>query len=98
MHNWRDYIRQDLPPLSVGPARETEIVAELALQMEQAWSDAMAGGASDNEALRKARSQFGDWNALARAIEAAEIPAATRRSATLTGIWQDLRYSARFLE
>ena len=44
-------MRERLPALHVRPERENEIVAELALQLEQAYADAIAGGAGEDEAL-----------------------------------------------
>ncbi len=98
MPDWRDYVRENLPPLAVGPARENEIVAELALQVEQAYSEALAGGASESEAVRRAQSQFADWDALAHAIETAELPVGAARGGSLSGAGQDIRYAARFLK
>ena len=41
MPDWKRYIRTHLPPLAVGPAREAEIVAELGLQLDQAFAEAL---------------------------------------------------------
>src|SRR5436190_17408011 len=91
MYNWREHVRGRLPKLAVSPERENEIVAELALQMEQAQADAMAAGASEEDAVRRAIAQFSDWKTLAREIELAEVPVAR----WWTGLSQDLRYAAR---
>ena len=97
-NRWEIYIRARLPNLRIDPARETEILAELALQLEQAHRDAVAAGASDQEALRQAEAQFGDWNQLARQIEAAghrhiDPPA---QAGPLFGALYDFRYAVRF--
>src|SRR5450432_2737358 len=101
MHDWRAYVRKQLPPLSVGPQRESAIVAELALQLEQVYSDALAGGVSETDGARRAESQFADWNALAREINAAERPAPQLTERTnasrISGFVQDVRYATRFL-
>lgn len=94
MPDWRGYIRQHMPPLRVGPARESEIVAELALQLEQAYGDALAAGASEAEAQQRARFQIRDWENLAREINTAERQSGPR---FLAGLAHDLRYSARLL-
>lgn len=52
MHDWQRYVRVRLPRLAVSPERESEIVAELALQLGSAYQAALAGGASEVEALR----------------------------------------------
>ena len=92
MPDWRDYVRKHLPRLAVSPERENEIVAELALQMEQAYIDALAAGAADQEAQDRARAQFSDWRALSRDIENAEAPHAR----WWTGAGRDLRFAARY--
>ena len=45
MPDWSRLVRERLPALHVRPERENEIVAELALQLDQAFADAVAGGA-----------------------------------------------------
>src|SRR5437588_12541496 len=101
MHDWRDYVRKHLPPLAVGPQRENAIVAELALQLEQAYGDALASGAPEPEAVRRAQSQFRDWDTLAREINRAERPGdaevARPGGGILAGAARDVRYAARFL-
>jgi putative ABC transport system permease protein len=101
MPDWRAYVRGRLPRLHVPPERESEIVAELALQLDQTYTETLAGGASEADALRRAEAQFADWHTLSRDIEAAEAHIATRlepsHGGALAGWWQDLRYAARFL-
>jgi predicted permease len=100
MPDWRAYARGRLPRLRVPPERENEIVAELALQLDQAFAEALAGGASEADALRRAEAQFADWPALAREIDAAEARLAAQlepsRGGALAGCWHDLRYAVRF--
>ena len=76
MHNWREHVRGHLPRLGLPPERENEIVAELALQLEQAYLEAIAAGLSQSEAEQRASAQFSDWRALAREIELAAGPPA----------------------
>ena len=100
MPDFREYVRGHLPPLSVSPERENEIVAELALQIEQAYSEALAAGASEPEALRRSTAPFSDWPALAHNINAAERqppPLEPARGGLLAGGLRDLRRAARFL-
>jgi hypothetical protein len=88
MPDFRQYVRQRLPELRVNPAREDEIVSELALQLEQAYSDGLANGLSEGAALSRAASQFGDWSKLAREIQAAERysePAPEQRAGIFSG-------------
>src|SRR5262245_26526651 len=99
MPDWSSFVRERLGALRVSPARETEIVAELAQQIEQAHADAIAGGAGHAEAMRRAETHLGDWGKLAREINAAERPdpAPVERPG---GLWggtsQDIRYALRF--
>ncbi len=94
MPDWRAYIRQHLPAIGVGPERESEIVSELALQMEQAYGDALARGESDAEARSRAEEQFHDWDHLAVEIDRADRPRGPRM---LTGVLHDARYATRYL-
>jgi predicted permease len=94
MPDWRAYIRDHLPAIGVGPERESEIVSELALQMDQAYTDALARGASDAEARAQAAAQFRDWDELALAINGAERP---RDPQLLDGMLHDARYGSRYL-
>src|SRR5258707_12735753 len=92
MSDWSAYVRAHLPALHAAPEREAEIVAELAKQLEQAYDDAIAGGATESEALARARAYLGDWDRLARDIEGSE-----RRASPMAGALGDVRYALRFL-
>ena len=92
MPDWRKLVRERLPALHVRPERENEIVAELALQLEQAYAEAVAGGADGGEAERRALAQMGDWNKLGQGIDVSE-----RRAGYTAGGLHDLRYALRFL-
>lgn len=79
MTDWRGYVRRRLPSLDIPPERELEIVDELALQLEAAYSAAIAGGAPPHEALRRAEAEVPDWNAFAASIAAIERAARSNR-------------------
>ncbi|HUK31825.1 MAG TPA: ABC transporter permease [Candidatus Acidoferrum sp.] len=82
MRDWKQFVREHLPPLELSGAREAEIIEELAQQLEQSCSDAIAHGASRDEAEARAAAQIRDWNALVAEIRRAETPivaAATER-------------------
>jgi len=99
MHDWRDYVRGHLPPLAVGPHRENGIVEELALQLDQAYSEALAAGVSEAEAASRAEGQIADWAALAREINAAERGAEAPRGSPpglFSDAIRDVHYAARF--
>jgi len=108
MLDFREYVRWRLPDLGLPPEREIEIVEELALQLEQAYSDALHAGVSEDEALGRMGGQIPDWRALAREIRLAERPIASRlpeplrassegHGGIMVGFVQDLRYAFRLL-
>src|SRR4051794_26669150 len=91
--NWEQLVRAKLPALHVRPERESEIVAELALEMEQVYHDALAGGAAEPDALRRAGERLGDWRSLAARIDMAER--GSLRARWSAGALHDVRYAAR---
>jgi hypothetical protein len=78
MHDWKELVRVRLTPLPLEAARREEIIEELAQQLEEAYSEAIAGGASDSAALHRSLAQFKDWEDLRKAVfhavEAEEFP------------------------
>jgi putative ABC transport system permease protein len=92
MPDFTAYVRAHLPALHVSPERESEIVAELGQQLEQAYEDARARGVSEHDAFAHAHSYLGDWNRLARAIDIEEP-----RARWTAGAAGDARYAIRFL-
>jgi putative ABC transport system permease protein len=104
MRNWKQFVREHLPPLGLSGAREAEIVEELALQLEQSYADAMARGATDLQAEAHAAGQIKDWAKLAAEIRRAETPAVqhaaiqatTRAAAHLPEPWQEALHEEQF--
>ena len=102
--NWRHHVRKQLPPLEVSAERESEIVDELAVQLETTFDRAKAHGATDDEAMRRAQAEVPDWRALARTLGRIERPytpppaAGAGSGAPMTGLIQDLRYAVRALK
>jgi putative ABC transport system permease protein len=102
MRDWNRYVREHLPSLDrVRPEREAAIVEELAQQLESAYTDALAGGASEEAALALANRQVGDWDEFGRKLQDAERTTAVepipQNGRMLQGFWQDVRYAARLL-
>ncbi len=97
MRDWKAWVRGRLRELRLPPARESEIVAELALHLEQVYNDARAQQWSDAEAMRQVEAACGNWRDLAGEIERSvpEIP--ERRAGPLMGAWDDVRRMERFL-
>jgi len=52
MRNWTEHVRPRLSSLRLSPAREQEIVEELAQHLEDRWRELVAGGASEDDATR----------------------------------------------
>lgn len=99
--DWRQFVRARLTP--TGSARESEIVDELAIQLESIYDRERAGGATHEAALARAEEEVPNWPALAQTIGAIE-PA--RRSAPqpgipsggpMNGMGGDLRFALRSL-
>ena len=78
MPNFEAFVRAKLPALGLTPAREQEIVAELAQQLEQVSAQAVAEGADGATAQGRAEAHIPDWAKLARSIAAAEVPLGAR--------------------
>jgi putative ABC transport system permease protein len=102
--DWRHYVREHLPPLKVSAERELEIVDELAVQLETTFDRAKASGATEEEAMRRARAEVPDWDALAKTLGRIERPftqplaAGASSGGSMTGLIQDLRYAIRALK
>ena len=54
MPDWKDYVRKNLPPLTLGPERESEMVDEMAQHLEAVYEDSLADGSSEETAYRRA--------------------------------------------
>ena len=64
MYDWKQYVRDNLPPLALGPERELEMVDEMAQHLEAVYEDALADGATQIEAYRRAKAHIEDWHLL----------------------------------
>ena len=105
MPDWNEPIRRQLADLKLAPAREAEIVEELAQHAEDRYRELQSGGATEAEARRIALEEIGGHELLARelrAVERTEAPApvvlgAASKGRFLASLGQDLRYGARTL-
>src|SRR5579862_4195585 len=84
MPDWAAFVRERLQLHGVRPEREAEIVEDLARQLEDAYREALAGGATESEALDVATRNFSDWSALSHEISTTE----TQKISALTE-WQN---------
>ncbi|HEY6399870.1 MAG TPA: ABC transporter permease [Blastocatellia bacterium] len=108
MPNWNHIVREHLAALRLPPEREIEIVEELALHMDAAYEDALAGGLSETEAEARAVQSY-DWRLLECELSRAEWPLAARAlqpplelierkgGIRMESLIQDLRFGARML-
>jgi putative ABC transport system permease protein len=54
MPDWKEEVSRRLAPLKLAPAREAEIVEEVAQHLEDRYQELVAGGATEDEARRVA--------------------------------------------
>jgi predicted permease len=103
MPEWRDVIRARLAGAGLQPAREAEVVEELAQHVEDRYRDAIARGLSHADATALALAEIDSPDSLARRVARvlADPPPAPPvggpPSRRLSGLWQDVRYAARLL-
>ena len=76
MTDWSLYLRDHLPPLSKDPARDVEIVAELAQHLAAVEHAALVGGATAEEAAAAARAELPDVQSMASEMAKADLPRA----------------------
>jgi putative ABC transport system permease protein len=99
----RDLVRRELAQITGDPARDEEIVDELAQHLTLRLDELRRSGTSDEEALAVVRAELRD-RALADAIRAAdrERPAAPMPPSPSGGqlardLWRDVHYALRLL-
>src|SRR6266404_5391559 len=104
MPEWKEEIRRRLATLSVEPAREAEIVEELAQHLDDRHQALLSDGAGEDDAYDAALAELSDSQVLARELRRVERPApkepvvlGTRRKNMIGSLWQDLRYGLRML-
>src|SRR6266508_4016471 len=108
MPDWNHIVREHLAVLRLPPEREIEIVEELALHLEAAYEEALAGGLSEAEAEARAVQGY-DWRLLECELSRAEQPLTKRAlqpslelierkgGMPMESFIQDLRFGARML-
>jgi putative ABC transport system permease protein len=65
MADWTAFVRARLRLDGLEPARETEILDDIAHQLDDAYREALATGISEAEARARAERHITDWDALA---------------------------------
>ena len=84
MTDWANYVRQNLRLAGLRPEREAEIVEDLARQLDDAYREALAGGATEDAARLRAEQHITDWDALSR-----ELSATPRGKQSTATRWQE---------
>jgi putative ABC transport system permease protein len=105
MPEWRIEIEKQLAGLNLPPAREAEIVEEVAQHLEDRYQELVAGGATEGEARRTALKELSDEALLARGLRRVEqeaiqepvVPGVGGKGNFLASIWQDIRYGLHAL-
>src|SRR5262245_43697111 len=105
MREWKPEIGRRMATLRLEPTREGAIVEELAQHLEDRYADALAGGATPDEAYRAALGELSENESLARELLRVERPVerepialgANRRGNMIADFWQDMRYGVRML-
>lgn len=97
MPDWNEQIRKQLADLNLAPAREAEIVEELAQHAEDLYRELQSGGATQAEAARITEPELHGHELLARELRFVERPSppelavlsAGSRARLLAGLGQD---------
>lgn len=72
MPDWKEEITRRLASLKLAPAREAEIVEEVAQHLEDRHQELVSGGATESEARRLALEELSEEDLLARGLRRVE--------------------------
>jgi predicted permease len=102
MHNWINLVRERLLPLNLNAAAESSLTEEIAQHLEDRYLELQSGGASEEDAYRRALSELDDMYpmriGLAKNQQMAKyepVPGEFSRGNFLDDLWRDLRYAVR---
>src|SRR5208282_1460577 len=68
MRDWKALVKQRLAGLGLEPEETAEVIAEVAAHLEDACEEMLRQGMTEEEAVRRALSQAGNWKDLRRKI------------------------------
>src|SRR6185295_16829172 len=104
MPDWKTEIRRRIARLKLAPARESEIVEELAQHLDDRYQELLAGGTSDIDAERLTLAEltenelFRELHTVERKTQPEPIVIGTNRKINIVAdIWNDLRFGLRML-
>src|SRR4030095_14421620 len=86
MPDWKAYVRSNLAPLRLGAEREMEMADEMAQHLEAVYDEALADGATEQEAYQRAAGHIKDWHLLECELVRSKRP--------LTHTWINKRLAA----
>jgi predicted permease len=72
MRDWKRYVREHLPLPEIEGGLESEVIEEIAIQLEDCYREARSRGAGEEEAEAEALALIGDWSALARDLQSSK--------------------------
>src|SRR5205814_1536217 len=81
MHDWQQLVRTKLAGLALERDDAAQVVEELAAHLEDKYAAFLRAGLSEEDALRAALAEVGDWRKLKRKIESSrkkELPVPKR--------------------
>src|SRR5262245_24919588 len=103
MPDWRYAIERRLEGLRLSPAREAEVVEELAQHLDDRYAEHVSAGASEERARREALAEL-DGADLVRELTGIDRPPSEpialgggSPDRLVAGLWQDVRYGARLI-
>ena len=99
MRDWRLEIRRRLANARLSPAREAEVVEELAQHVQDRYEELRAAGEDESAARAAALAECDDADAWQPEREVVSIPMGlSAKGATMRSmLWQDVRYALRTL-
>ena len=103
MKNWKARVRARLAPLAVDPARESDILDELAQHVAEDYAELVASGHTESEATERALAPLDNPSHVAAEIARADRPRVaapippSEHSNLLVDLGRDVRYAARLL-
>src|SRR6185503_6858771 len=104
MHDWGELIRSHLASLQIDPAREADIVDEIAQHLDQRYEELRARGVAEDQARRLLTEELREPEALSmqmsrlrQAHSPRPLTPSTGRGVIFDGLWRDLRIAVRTL-
>src|SRR6185295_2130802 len=101
MPDWKEEVRRRLSRLNLEPAREAEIVEELAQHLDDIYERSVKAGLTEAEAKRVALKELADTGLMQKEMRRSQKPAKEPlvagggRTNVLADFWNDLRYALR---